>query len=239
MIGKAMVHSNVINIMECSVRTTSNRHEAWIVMELCHNGSLLRWNDRGYFRSDACSYEGGVDVGLVIEMSLQIAKGIAYLHSCDVIHGDLNCDNVGLNKEFVPKIMDFGLSRLYTGKAITEEGAMHGTVTHMPPELLSENIVTKSLDVYSFGVMLYEMYTGRRAWAGMRGFTVQAQILLGRRLEMPDHTPEPLKSLATNCMHADHTRRPLMNDVVNSLQTMLDDVTDKGGLRSASFKVYG
>ena len=59
---------------------------------------------------------------------------------------------------------DFGLSRIYSDPKAT---ATQGTITHMPPELVRKGLMHKSADVWSFGVLLWEMYSGQRAWAGM------------------------------------------------------------------------
>ena len=73
----------------------------------------------------------------------------------------------------------------------------YGTVTHMPPELLTTGRLSKAADTYSFGVLLWEMYTGQRPWAGM----LQMQIIFnvtvqGKQLEFPSDAPEQIKVLS-------------------------------------------
>ncbi len=88
------------------------------------------------------------------------------------------------------QVADFGLARTSTAQYIMTQ--TQGTLTHMPPEVLAEGKVTKSADVYAFGVILWEMFTGERPFAGMR----QAQILEAVMsassqlpLELPTRTP--------------------------------------------------
>ena len=72
------------------------------------------------------------------------------------------------------QVADFGLSRVLSQEAIST--GTFGTVTHMPPELLTTGRLSKAVDVYAFGVLLWEMCTGRRPWAGM----MQMQVRMGR-----------------------------------------------------------
>ncbi len=74
---------------------------------------------------------------------------------------------------------DFGLSRVLSQEAIST--GTFGTVTHMPPELLTTGRLSKKVDVYAFGVLLWEMCTGRRPWAGM----MQMQVRLGASITSP------------------------------------------------------
>ncbi len=74
---------------------------------------------------------------------------------------------------FTAKVGDYGLARK-NGPALPNN--VYGTVTHMPPEVLLEGGMTKATDVYSFGVMLWEMLTASRAWAGMRHSEIVCQV---------------------------------------------------------------
>lgn len=78
------------------------------------------------------------------------------------------------------QVADFGLSRVLSQEAIST--GTFGTVTHMPPELLTTGRLSKSVDVYAFGVLLWEMCTGKRPWAGMMQMQVNSQLGHVRRL---------------------------------------------------------
>lgn len=91
---------------------------------------------------------------------------------------------------------DFGLSRIYSDPKQT---ATQGTITHMPPELVRKGVMHKSADVWAFGVLLWEMYSGQRAWAGMSYTQVMQAVGYEQRgPEWPDQAPTALK---VSCGH--------------------------------------
>ena len=102
-------------------------------------------------------------------MAHDIASGMAYLHSRQVLHGDLKCENVLLaeapessTEVVVAKVADFGLSRnLVVGQTHLSTQS-HGTVTHMAPELLERGRLSRASDVYSFGILLWELVNRKR-----------------------------------------------------------------------------
>uniref|UniRef100_A0ACD5VP80 Uncharacterized protein n=1 Tax=Avena sativa TaxID=4498 RepID=A0ACD5VP80_AVESA len=102
------------------------------------------------------------------EIALGIARGIDYLHQgCDmqILHFDIKPHNILLDSNFVPKVADFGLAKLYPrGDSFIPLSAMRGTVGYIAPEMISRSfgIVSSKSDVYSFGMLLLEMAGGRR-----------------------------------------------------------------------------
>jgi serine/threonine protein kinase len=137
-----------------------------IVMHLCSGGSLQSAIDGGHFQDDGSCFTGQPDVQRVLQCAVQIARGVRHLHDHDIIHADLNGNNVLFDGCGVVKIADFGLSRLLHNREI--ESDEFGTVTHTPRELLVDGALSKKVDVYSFGVLLWEMLSARRAYAGLR-----------------------------------------------------------------------
>jgi len=146
--------------------------EACLVYQFMANGSLedrlsckkgtapLSWNQR------ALIGEG-------------VAKGLFYLHTLrdkPLVHGDVKSANVLLDSQFVPKLGDFGLARqVFKGKNPNTEhcthvtvSSIHGTSVYLPPEYLRHKILSPAVDVYSYGIVLLEMATGRRAYDGKR-----------------------------------------------------------------------
>ncbi|BAB17131.1 putative rust resistance kinase Lr10 [Oryza sativa Japonica Group] len=102
------------------------------------------------------------------EIALGIARGINYLHQgCDmqILHFDIKPHNILLDDNFVPKVADFGLAKLYPrDKSFVSDRALRGTVGYMAPEMVSRSfgIISGKSDVYSFGMLLLEMVGGRR-----------------------------------------------------------------------------
>lgn len=238
-------HDTLADIREdCSVRSESalrstGKHmlETWLLLEYCDKGSLQDGIEQGWFRKPQTKkiQHGAPDVQNILITAREIAAALAYLHTRDVLHGDLTGNNILLassrkdKRAFTVKVADFGLSRQSSSSTVDTD--TYGTVTHMPPELLMEGKLTKSADVYAFGVLLWEMYTGERPFAGMR----HAQIIyhvttLLAHPEFPKDTLPKLKALADGCMHADKEQRPSFDDLLVSL----DELQQESGQQEES-----
>lgn len=82
-----------------------------------------------------------------------------------------------------------------------------------------DGTLTKSADAYAFGVLLWEMWSGKRAWAGAALGNVIFQVTcLNNKLQMPESCPEPLRELANACMETEHTDRPTFAEIVERLE---------------------
>ncbi|KAL4539361.1 hypothetical protein Ndes2437B_g02258 [Nannochloris sp. 'desiccata'] len=216
----------------------------WIVQELCTGGKLGDALDRGWFRKWR-GPEAPIDLAKYLYTAADIASALGFLHSKGIIHGDLTYNNVLLTsppppqqeendneaananssdpRGFVAKLADFGIAR------VAQEASMstrhYGTVSHMPPELLAEGVLSLATDMYSFGVILWEMYTGVRAWCGQRQEQIVDAVCHGRGLrslpENDEHAPEALKSLVKRCLDSDRKKRPTAAEAWVEVQAML------------------
>ena len=196
----------------------------------------LRWIDKGYFRSEASFYDGGRTC-LSLDAALQIADGIKCLHDSDILHGDLNCNNILVTEDFAFKLSDFGLSRVHCGTDYKAVDAAHGTISHMPRELIVDKLISKSIDIYSFGVIMYELFTSRRAYAGMRYPTIYTQKLLNRPLEFPQQSPHQYRCLAESCMSQECTKRPSIDRIIDDLIAIQKSIATTCA-PELNFKVY-
>mmetsp|Transcript_8962 Transcript_8962/g.26850 ORF Transcript_8962/g.26850 Transcript_8962/m.26850 type:complete len:941 (-) Transcript_8962:2021-4843(-) len=212
------------------------RMETWIVLGLCDQGSLQAAIDEGTYRCSGNNFEGHPDMDRVLATATEIASAMEYLHEKGILHGDLTANNIllaslnGVDESspsssddgsprgpLIAKVSDFGLSR-----ATADESAMStntfGTVTHMPPELLREGQLSKAVDVYAFGVLLWEMYVGERPWAGLRPVSIILKKTQGKaQLQWPNGTPQAYRALADRCMSSMPKERPPFADILNTL----------------------
>jgi eukaryotic-like serine/threonine-protein kinase len=101
-----------------------------------------------------------------VEIARQVAEGLAYAHARGVVHRDIKPGNIMLNGEGQAKIMDFGLARMRMADHKTSTGMVLGTPRYMSPEQISGQPVDNRSDVFSLGIVLYEMLTGTRLFAG-------------------------------------------------------------------------
>ncbi len=138
----------------------------WIVLEFCDRGTLQSAIDKGLLRTGNSTWRGGPSMRAVLAVAHDIAAGMVYLHAQGVVHGDLGPKNVLLVQDnareafpYVAKVSDFGLAHELNNDS-TLQTYSYGTVTHMPVELVCNGRMTAAADVYAFGVMLWELYTG-------------------------------------------------------------------------------
>ena len=134
-----------------------------------------------------------------------LAKALQEAHDHGIIHRDLKPANVMIGKRRQPIIMDFGLARRSTSQdeRLTRSGAIMGTPAYMPPEQVNGDVAAMGpcCDIYSLGVMLYELLTGRRPFNGPLG-TLMAQILLDPPPSMTQFRPDIDPALEAICAKA-------------------------------------
>lgn len=203
--------------------------ETWQLMEYCDRGSLQGAIDKGWFRKERTTrvVEGNVDV--ILSVAAEVCSAMAYLHKEGVVHGDLTSGNVLLKSQsssphgFTAKVADFGLARVLALNSPQEANNSYGTVTHMPPEVLNGEAFQRPADVWSFGVLLWEMWCGVRAWAGCtRPQTMLAIAINLQPLVFPATTPPDFQALAASCMSTDPAARPSFDQLQDALRTMAD-----------------
>ena len=132
----------------------------------------------------------GWDMGRIIEVAIQIAEGLSKAHQKGIVHRDIKSENIMLTNEGLVKIMDFGLAKLKGVTGVTKVGSTLGTVAYMSPEQASGQEVDLRSDIFSFGVVLYEMTTGQLPFKGEHEVALMYSII--------NETPEPLARYKAN-----------------------------------------
>ncbi|XP_012571988.3 G-type lectin S-receptor-like serine/threonine-protein kinase At2g19130 [Cicer arietinum] len=176
------------------------------------------------------------------QIALGIARGLTYLHEkCEdcIIHCDIKPENILLDADFCPKVADVGLAMLIGRGFSRIRTTMRGTKGYLAPEWLSRVAITSKADVYSYGMMLFEVVSGRRNFGpsadGQVTFfpTVAAKVvieggsvltLLDPRLEGNADVEEitEMIKVASWCVQDDETQRPTMRQAVQILEGILD-----------------
>ena len=149
-------------------------------------------------------------VGTAIFIAKQVCEGLAEAHRVGVVHRDLKPGNIMIDKEGNAKIMDFGIARSISVKGITGAGVMIGTPEYMSPEQVEGKEVDKRSDIYSLGIILYEMLTGQVPFEGDTPFTIgvkQKSEIPKDPKELNAQIPQDLSRLILKCLEKDKERR--------------------------------
>jgi len=128
----------------------------------------------------------GISLTRKVEISMAVAAGLAHAHASGIVHRDVKPANVFLTDEGQVKLLDFGLARLVTSE-LTRSNVMVGTVNYMAPEQLRGEKTDHRVDIFSFGVVLYEMLGGRKPF--------QAESFASTMYKILEETPEALERL--------------------------------------------
>jgi TolB-like protein/Tfp pilus assembly protein PilF/predicted Ser/Thr protein kinase len=120
---------------------------------------------------------GPLELDEAIRIALQVAEGLQKAHKNGVVHRDIKSANIMVTEEGQAKIMDFGLARMMGGTLLTKEGMTMGTIAYMSPEQARGEEVDHRTDIWSFGVVLYEMFSGQLPFKGEHDQAVVYSIL--------------------------------------------------------------
>ncbi|XP_002970062.2 serine/threonine-protein kinase HT1 [Selaginella moellendorffii] len=190
-----------------------------VVTEYLAGGSL-----RGFLHKNEPS---SLPLKVTLGMAMDIARGMEYIHSQRVIHGDLKSENLVLDSDMCVKITDFGVARC-EADAPSVGKADVGTYRWMAPEMISgKNKCSTKVDVYSFGIVLWELVTGQVPFQEMQAVQVAYAVLhKDARPEVPENCPSALAALMRRCWSANPDKRPGFPEIVNTLE-QLDDSSSK------------
>ncbi|KAL6502023.1 hypothetical protein OROGR_027156 [Orobanche gracilis] len=145
-----------------------------------------------------------------IKMALDVAKGMNYLHSSHpvIVHRDLKTPNLLVDKNWVVKVGDFGMSRLQHNTFLSSKSAA-GTAEWMAPEVLRNEPSNEKSDVYSFGVILWELATLRVPWSELNSMQVVGAVgFQGRNLDIPLMVDPLVADIITDCWNSKCTGTP-------------------------------
>lgn len=153
-------------------------------------------------------------------MALDVAKGMNYLHTSHptIVHRDLKSPNLLVDKNWVVKVCDFGLSRLKHHTFLSSKSTA-GTPEWMAPEVLRNEPSNEKCDVYSFGVILWELATLRIPWSGMNPMQVVGAVgFQDRRLEIPEEVDPMVAQIINDCWEVEPRKRPSFSQLMSRLK---------------------
>ncbi|XP_057584289.1 fibroblast growth factor receptor 4 isoform X2 [Hippopotamus amphibius kiboko] len=224
-------HKNIINLLG----VCTQEGPLYVIVECAAKGNL-----REFLRArrppgpdlspdGPRSSEGPLSFPALVSCAYQVARGMQYLESRKCIHRDLAARNVLVTEDNVMKIADFGLARGihhidYYKK--TSNGRL--PVKWMAPEALFDRVYTHQSDVWSFGILLWEIFTlGGSPYPGIPVEELFSLLREGHRMDRPPHCPPELYGLMRECWHAAPSQRPTFKQLVEALDKVLLAVSEE------------
>nr|KAF6480013.1 fibroblast growth factor receptor 4 [Molossus molossus] len=224
-------HKNIINLLG----VCTQEGPLYVIVEYAAKGNL-----REFLRArrppgpdlspdGPRSSEGPLSFPALVSCAYQVARGMQYLESRKCIHRDLAARNVLVTEDNVMKIADFGLARGvhhidYYKK--TSNGRL--PVKWMAPEALFDRVYTHQSDVWSFGILLWEIFTfGGSPYPGIPVEELFSLLREGHRMDRPPNCPPELYGLMRECWHAVPSQRPTFKQLVEALDKVLLAISEE------------
>lgn len=158
------------------------------------------------------------DIRTASSMALDIARGLAYLHAMNVAHRDIKSQNVLIREDLSACVADLGISRI-VGPRMTK--AM-GTPRYMAPEVIGGKLYDTSADVHSFGILYWELITGKMPYGELQnGWQVAGAVTSGKRPPLEDAWPAGIRDLLSRSWDPEPSVRPQFADVVLRLEDIM------------------
>eukprot|EP01102_Stenamoeba_stenopodia_P014004 TRINITY_DN4615_c0_g1_i2.p1 TRINITY_DN4615_c0_g1~~TRINITY_DN4615_c0_g1_i2.p1 ORF type:complete len:670 (-),score=136.64 TRINITY_DN4615_c0_g1_i2:3-2012(-) len=169
--------------------------------------------------------EDASDWPLIFRFATDISAAMAYVHSQGFLHRDLKPSNILIyslseKDEVTAKLCDFGAGR----RGAQQMTSIVGTVPYMAPEVLQSTTYTQAIDVYSFGILLWEMVTREVPYDNMFLIDVVEFVTSGKRLHIPSYLPPQIRLLIERCWHENADMRPTFDQVHKYLKALAIDL---------------
>lgn len=201
--ASALEHNNICNIHEID---DTGEGQLFIVMSNYEGETLKKKIENGPLK-----------INETIEISIQIAEGLSAAHNKGIVHRDIKPANIFITKDGVVKILDFGLAKSVTRNTMTKLGSTMGTVAYMSPEQTKGEEVDHRTDIWSLGVVLYEMLSGSLPFQGDYEQAIIYSIL-NEEPALLNSLPVELEKILSKSLQ----KNP--DDRYNNLNEMLDDL---------------
>jgi hypothetical protein len=188
--------------------------QLYLVLEFLEGESLRVWLQQPHTTEEK------------IWVALQVARALEHVHSLDIVYRDLKPENIHVGAGTKVKLMDFGIARS-ADFGITEAGMAVGTAPYMAPEQIRGENLTPAADIYAFGILLYEIFTGTRPFEGGSYEAIFGQVLFSPPNLEPlqeKNVPKQLVDVIRTCLEKTAPQRfPSMKPIVTVLQSSISD----------------
>lgn len=206
-------HPNIVLYMGASV----NNKDCYLISEYISKGSLF---DFLHISKSSISNEHDQ-----IRIAYEIAVAVKYLHSRKILHCDLKSSNILLDDNYKIKISDFGLSKIKTiiNESDNKKGSRLGTPHWMSPEIMKKNIYEEASDIYSYGMIVWEILTKKVPYYGMTPNQIIGQVSDFKKIvDIPNSGNYSLRKLIRYCLAYNPQDRPSFDIIIKYLENVLN-----------------
>ena len=215
MLQRAEEEIRIAELVKCKgivkIRTVVYQPDSIIiVMKYYPNGNLYDFISRGGPLSEACA----------LNILLQIAKAISFLHKRNISHRDIKLENIVFSEDFKPNLIDFGLSTQTLYQDFEMRSTICGTFEYIAPEILSNRQYNpKKVDVWSLGICAYIMITGRYPWAQTQNVKELFQQIKGSDISVSG-IPERIGKIIAMMVKRNPQERASIDEVIFELEKL-------------------
>lgn len=200
-------HPNIVNIFDVGVMDDAH----YIVMEYVPGRTL----------KDRIKQEGHLSVGDALQVAKDIARALAHAHANNLVHCDIKPHNILMMPDGSAKVADFGIARAVTESTMTYTGNVVGSVHYFSPEQAKGTLITPKSDVYSLGVVLYEMLTGALPFTGETPVSIAMKHLQEEPVsvrQLDPAIPPVVEAIVARAMSKDPAMRPAAAEFMHDIQ---------------------
>lgn len=184
-----MTHHNIVNLLDVGMDANGNR---FLIMEYVEGQTL----------KDVIREKGRLTESSAVQITIRILSALQHAHSNGIIHRDIKPQNILMQSDGHVKVSDFGIARIANKDTLTKDDSVMGTVHYFSPEQASGQKTDVTSDLYSVGVTLYEMLTGRVPFDGPTAVSVAIQHLRTPPPPIHQYAPEVSEAVCHVCMKA-------------------------------------
>ncbi|XVF45589.1 hypothetical protein PTKIN_Ptkin02bG0218300 [Pterospermum kingtungense] len=207
-------HKNVVQFIGACTKPPS----LCIITEFMSGGSVYDYlhKQKGVFKLPS-----------LLKVAIDVSKGMNYLHQNNIIHRDLKAANLLMDENEVVKVADFGVARVKAQSGVMT--AETGTYRWMAPEVIEHKPYDHKADVFSFGIVLWELLTGKLPYEYLTPLQAAVGVVQkGLRPTIPKNTNPKLAELLERCWQQDPALRPDFSEIIEILQQIAKEVGDEG-----------
>uniref|UniRef100_A0A2P2JPP8 non-specific serine/threonine protein kinase n=5 Tax=Rhizophora mucronata TaxID=61149 RepID=A0A2P2JPP8_RHIMU len=215
-------HTNVVQFIGACTRPPS----LCIVTEFMSGGSMYDFLHK---------QKGVLSLPSLLRVAIDVSNGMNYLHENNIMHRDLKAANLLMDENGVVKVADFGVARVKNQSGVMT--AETGTYRWMAPEVIEHKPYDHKADVFSFGILLWELLTGKLPYEHLTPLQAAVGVVQqGLRPSIPRHTHPQLEELLLRCWQQDACLRPEFSEILGDLQQLAKTVAREGDDREGTDK---